>query len=99
MATEETRSRLSPAISVDESGQVIVDIPRLLRLAGWEDTEVNRDKMLKIARKACAAARPLVTQIVTPNHECFKCHTKWQHEGPGCGQPRVTAYCTRCMNR
>ncbi|MEA2175333.1 MAG: hypothetical protein QOD00_2925 [Blastocatellia bacterium] len=84
MTTADISKRLAPAIRRDASNQLHVDIQLLLKLAGWEDAEENRDKATRIAMRAGATAMPDVLQIVLHQHECFGCNHKWEDEAEGC---------------
>jgi len=56
---------LGVGVSVDEeTNELHVDIPELLRFARWEDTPENRDKMTEIAQAAARQAMPNVPQTV-----------------------------------
>jgi hypothetical protein len=65
----EFQARLRTAFYINkESGQIEVDIPKLLKAAGWEDTEENRDKAMEIAMAAAKEALPRTVEHWRSRH-------------------------------
>ena len=42
--------RLAPGMYVNDSGELHLDVPELLRAHGYADTQENRDRLAEVAR-------------------------------------------------